>query len=318
MSVELLIQNGSNVFQPEIQDGLRWTTERKSPSILRFSVVNDKKANFTEGNPVRLRVGGQNVFYGFVFTKRRDKQDIIDVTAYDQTRYLKNKDTFVYSNKTASDVIRMIASEFRLNLGTIENTGFIIPSRVEDNQTMFDVIYNALDLTLTNRGEMYVLYDDFGRLSLKALERMKVPILIDEETGENFDYSSSIDNDTYNRIKLSRENEETGRRDVYIAQDGANMNAWGVLQLFDTLQEGENGKIKADALLSLYNNKTRKLQITRAMGDVRVRGGSMPVINLNLGDMSLRNHLLVEKAVHTFNESEHWMNLTMRGGEFVG
>jgi hypothetical protein len=302
-----------------VKEGVQWTTERRgSPSKLQFSVIKDGIINFQEGNAVRMTVDGKNVFYGFVFSKRRDKEQIIDVVAYDQTRYLKNKDTYVYSNKTASEVIKMIASDFQLQVGTIEQTDFIIPSRVEDNATLFDIIYNALDLELQNRKQMYVLYDDFGKLSLKALERMKLGLVIDEETGQNFEYTSSIDEQTYNKIKLSFENEKTGKREIYIAQDGSHINDWGVLQYFDTIQEGENGESKANALLSLYNAKTRKLQISKAIGDVRVRAGSMVIVKLALGDVSLQNFMLVEKASHQFNESEHWMDLTLRGGEFVG
>lgn len=77
--------------------------------------------------------------------------------------------------------------------------------------------------------------------------------MIDEETGENFDYTSSIDSDTYNKVKLTYDNEETGKREVYIAQDGSHINEWGILQYFDTLSKGENGQAKADALLQLYN-----------------------------------------------------------------
>ena len=112
---------------------------------------------------------------------------------------------------------------------------------------------------------MYVLYDDFGKLTLKALERMKVGVVIDEETGENFDYTSTIDSQTYNKIKLVYENEKTGKREVYISQDSKNINNWGILQYYDTLQEGENGQAKVDALLSLYNAKTRNLKITNAL-----------------------------------------------------
>ncbi len=83
-------------------------------------------------------------------------------------------------------------SDFHLNLGAVESTNFIIPSRIEDNTALFDIIYNALDLELTNKKAMYVLYDDFGKLTLKGLEKMKIGILIDEKTGENFDYRSAI------------------------------------------------------------------------------------------------------------------------------
>ena len=318
MNVELLIQNGSKVYAPVVEQGIVWDTERKgSPGKLTFTVIKDQNINFTEGNPVRLVVDGVKVFYGFIFSKKRDKQQNISVTAYDQLRYLKNKDTYVYTNKTASEFIKMVANDYNLNLGTIENTSYIIASRVEDNTTLIDMVQNALDLELTNKKTMYVLYDAFGKLTLKALERMKLGVVIDEETGENFDYTSTIDSQTYNKIKLVYENEKTGKREVYIAQDSNNINNWGILQYYDTLQEGENGQAKVDALLSLYNAKTRNLKITNAFGHLQVRAGSMLVVNLNLGDIAVQNFMLVERCKHTFNESEHKMDLTLRGGEFI-
>jgi hypothetical protein len=326
LDVELLISDstGKKAYLPIIEEGIEWSTERRStPGKLTFKVVKDDIISFSEGAAVRLKVDGKIVFFGFVFTKKRDKDQIITVTAYDQLRYLNNKDTYVYENKTASQFIKMIAADFALNVGTIEDTGFVIASRVEDNTSLFDMIENALDLTLTNSKEMFVLYDDFGKLTLKNISSMYVGesgayLMIDEETGENFEYTSSIDGDTYNKIKLTYDNDETGKREVYIAQDSSHMNAWGILQYFDTLSDGENGQSKADALLQLYNKKTRNLKITNALGDTRVRAGSMVVINLNLGDMSLKNFMLVEKVKHTFKLDSHFMDLTLRGGEFVG
>ncbi len=78
----------------------------------------------------------------------------------------------------------------KLNVGTIEDTGYIIASRVEDNKTLFDIIQNALDLTLQNRKKLYVLYDDFGKLTLKNVESMKLNLMIDDETAENYSYTS--------------------------------------------------------------------------------------------------------------------------------
>ena len=325
MNVELLIGNeiGTKVYQPAVQEGIEWSTERKSsPGKLVFKVLRDDVLDISEGSPVRMKVDGDNVFFGFVFKQQRSKDQIITVTAYDQLRYLKNKDTKVYEGKTAAQFVKMLADDYSLNVGSLEDTGYVIESRVEENTSLFEMIANALDLTLTNTGSMYVLYDDFGKLTLKSLASMYVGtpgayLMIDEETGQNFDYTSSIDEDTYNKIKLTYDNEDTGYRDVYIAQDSSNINKWGILQYFDTLQKGENGQAKADALLKLYNKKTRNLKITNAFGDNRVRAGSMVVINLDLGDMKLKNWMLVEKCKHTYKEGEHWMDLTLRGGEFI-
>lgn len=326
MNVELMISDtsGTKAFIPIVEEGVEWSTERRStPGKLTFSLLKDDVISFQEGAAVRLKVDGKPVFFGFVFTKKRGREGIISVTAYDQLRYLNNKDTYVYENKTATQFVKMLAADFSLNTGTLEDTKFVIASRVEDNTSLFDMIENALDLTLQNTKEMFVLYDDFGKLTLKNIASMKVGesgtyLMIDEETGENFDYSSSIDDNTYNKIKLTYDNDETGKREVYIAQDSSHMNAWGVLQHYDTLQEGENGQAKADALLKLYNSKTRNLKITNAIGDTRVRAGSMIVVNLGLGDMNMKNFMLVEKVTHTFKLDQHFMDLTLRGGEFVG
>lgn len=327
MNVELLIGNitGTKVYQPAVQEGIEWSTERRStPGKLTFKVMKDDALEFTEGSPVRMRVDGDNIFFGFVFKQQRTREkNIISVTAYDQLRYLKNKDTKVFENTTAAGIITAIANDYSLNVGSIAATNYPIESRVEENTELFEMIENALDLELTNLGNMYILYDDFGKLSLTLLSDMYVGnrssgyLCIDEETGQNFDYTSSIDDSTYNRVKLTYDNEDTGTREVYIAQDSSNINAWGILQYFDTLSKGENGQAKANALLNLYNKKTRKLKITNAIGDNRVRAGSMVIVNLDLGDVSLKNFMLVEKCKHTYKESEHWMDLTLRGGEFV-
>lgn len=325
MEIEILVSDttGEKAYIPVVEEGIEWTTERRSaPGKLTFSIVKDELIDFQEGAAVRMKVDGAPVFFGFVFMKKRDKDQIIEVTAYDQLRYLNNKDTYVYENKTASQLVQMIADDFSLNVGKLEDTGFVIASRVEDNTSLFDMIENALDLTLQNRREMFVLYDDFGKLTLKNIDSMRVGdqgtyLLIDAETGENFEYTSSIDSSTYDKVKLTYDNEDTGKREVYIAQDSAHINQWGVLQYFETLQKGENGQAKADALLKLYNSRTRNLKITGAIGDTRVRAGSMVVVSLSLGDMSVNNFMLVERVTHRFSLDEHLMDLTLRGGEFV-
>ena len=313
---ELLIQNGSNIYQPRVEDEIRWQTERKGqPGRLTFSILPD--VDVQEGNAVRFKFNGEPVFYGFIFSKNRDKGDLISIVAYDQLRYLKNKDTYIYTNKTANELIAMITQDFNLQTGTLENTGFKITSRIEDNKTLFDIIQTALDLTLQNKKQMYVLYDDFGKLTLQNVESMKLNILIDETAAENYRYTSTIDGETYNKIKLAFESGEKGKREIYIAQDSAHINDWGVLQYFESIDETVNGKAMADALLKLYNAKTRNLQISGAFGDVRVRAGCSVPVKLDLGDVALQNYMMVEKVQHTFRNDEHFMDLTLRGGEFI-
>ena len=318
MAVELFIQHNSTIQFPVVEEGARLTLERKgTPGKLEFTVVKGPGLNFAEGDPVKLTVNGTAMFYGFVFKKKRDKGGTIDVVAYDQLRYLKNKDTITEEGLKASDLLKRIATDFRLNLGTVEDTGYTLETIVEENQTLFDMIQSALDETLMNTKQLYVLYDDAGKLTLKNINTMKLNLLIDEETGENFSYESSIDEQTYNKIKLAYNDEKTGKRELFIAQDGAKMNQWGVLQYFEEVQTKTGASAKADALLKLYDQKTRKLTIQNAFSDVRVRAGSAVVVALNLGDIVTNNYMVVNKVTHTFRGDEHMMELDLIGGEFI-
>lgn len=318
MAVELMIQNGDTVYFPVVEEGITLTWERRgTPGKLDFTIVKDGIISFQEGNAVRLTVDGTNLFYGFVFKKTRDKGNTISVIAYDQLRYLKNKDTRVYAGKKASELVQMIAGDFKLQCGALEDTGFVIESGVEENQTLFDMVQNALNATLQSTKKLFVLYDDFGKITLKNVESMKLGLLIDEETGENFSYESSIDDQTYNKVKLAYDNDKTGKREIFIAQDGKHINDWGILQYFESIDNPTGAAEKANALLKLYNQKTRKLTIKNALGDVRVRAGTAVAISLNLGDMIANNFMVVNMVKHTFKENEHLMELSLIGGEFI-
>lgn len=305
---------------PPVVESVSIEWERQGqPGKLTADIVKTPGLSFQEGDPCRFSVDGTPIFYGFVFEKARkgSMDQVITITVYDQLYYLKNKDTYVYSNKTAAAVIRMIAEDFQLNVGALADTGYTIASRVENNKTLFDIIQTALDETLKATSQMYVLYDDVGKLTLKNIGDMKLGLLVDNETAGDFDYKTSIASQTYDKVKLSYENKDTGKREIFIAQDGSSINQWGVLQYYEKIDSTANAKAMADALLSLYNTKTRTLKLKDVLGDVRVRAGTMLVVILGLGDMNLSSYLMVEQVKHTFSNEQHVMDLNMRGGTFV-
>ena len=320
LKYELIIYHGGNAYFPIVIDDITLTAElRGSPETLEFTVLKDNLLNFVEGDSVSFKVDGKKIFYGFVFTKKRDKDQRISVVAYSQIRYLKNKDTIVYTNKTASDLVRMIANDYQLNLGTIEDTGYAIPKKIEDGTTLIDIIQNAIDETVLMTGTIYVLYDDYGRLCLRSLQSLGTDVLIDSGTAENFDYSSSIDEETFNKIKLSYKNDETGKRDIYIVQDTDKINEWGVLQYYETIDKSVKNPIaRANGLLKRYNYKTRRLEIKGAFGHLSVRGGSIISVALNLGDIIIQNRMVVQTVKHRFTEGNHSMDLVVKGGVIQG
>ena len=317
--VEIQIKNNGLTYVPVISGNVVWTTERTGTAgKLTFTVVKDNIIDFQEGNPVTLKVDGKEVFYGYVFEKKRTKEPTISVTAYDQLRYLKNKDYFIMESHTASDLIRHIAEDFRLNCGEIEDTGYVRTTKNCEG-TLFDIFQEALDDTLMNRKEIYVLYDDYGKLTLKNIKSMKIDDMqvITDSRLENIDYSTSIDGETYNRVRLVYEDKDSGTAKIYQSQSTDSMNKWGVLQYFEKANQTTGLKAKADALLGLYNKKTRKLVLEGVFGDLRARAGCMVPVLLNLGDIVTQQFFICEKVTHTFSENRDSMDLSLRGGDFI-
>lgn len=319
MEVHLYIQNGQTVYEPVVEGSIDWETQRKGqPGKCSFTVIPDGRLKIEEGNAVRLDVAGVPVFFGFIFERSWSSEGEMKITAYDQLRYLKNKDSYNYENKTAGEVVQMIAADFNLQVGELEDTGYPIPPRNEPDTTLFDIILNALDFTLMGTGKMFVLYDDVGKLTLKNVENMKLNLMIDSETAQDYDLAVSIDKDTYNQIKLYRDNDETKERDVFMTKNTENINKWGVLQMSESLDKGVDGQTVAETYLTLYNRPSKSLSIKGAFGDIRVRAGCLIPVFLDIRDMQLKNYLLIEAVTHKIDEGIHTMDLTLRGAGISG
>ena len=57
----------------------------------------------------------------------------------------------------------------------------------------FDIILDALDLTMIYTGNMFVFYDDVGKLALKNITNMKLGITVNDQTAQDYDFKISID-----------------------------------------------------------------------------------------------------------------------------
>ena len=313
---ELTIYNNNIMYYPSIIGDVTWDTERSgSPGTLKFEVYQDGKLDFEEGNEVRFIENKDKIFFGFVFTKKRSSDNTISVTAYDQLRYFKNKDTYSYSKKSTSELLKMFAKDFYLTIGDVDNTVYKM-SRVEDNTTLFDMMINSMNETLKAKKKLYVLYDDFGKLNLRNIENMIIPIMIDATSGESLEYTTSIDSKTYTKVKLVHEDSETKKRTVYVDQDIDAANQFGVLLYYETIQDETLVKQKAKAILEMYSNTSKELKVNNCFGDNRIRAGCSLYVDLTVDNVKFVGIMLVEKVTHTYSKDSHFMDLKLRGADF--
>lgn len=291
------------------------TTQRKtSAGKLTFEwLKTGETVSFHEGDIVRLEDDGQLVFYGWVFTKEKDRWNKFTVTCYDRLRYLKANSSYAFYGRTAGDIIREIAEDLQLDVGSIADTGYQIPSLIKSNQSCMDIIQTALDLTLLNTGKVYVLYDDGTGLSLRASDDWISPYVIGEKSYmTEYLYKTDIDESTYNYVKLAMPNQKTGRTELVVAQDSYNIGRWGMLQSYQQVNGDYNtAQLQEMANQMLKNSNRRKRTFSGSCrGITGLRAGQMLRIYIEgLGDIDVLNqYVLLESVTHHYTNDDHTMD----------
>ncbi len=319
ITIQLDNKDGNMWNLSEIVSGLSWSTTRTGrPASIEFSLLKNgfyQSDSFVirNGDIVRVHKNGKGIFYGYVFSIGHNPDGEISVKAYDQVRYLLSKAYYIFKGQTATEIITQLAADFKLNTGKLDDSEFKIESMVEDGQTLLDIIEKAITLTLVSTQRYYVFFDDYGGLSLRLVDNTLTDFYIgDGSLMTGYDYSADIDSDTYNRIILYKENKETKRRKAHMVEDSANIAKWGVLQLYQSVDEKKNeAQIKdmLDQLAQLKNRESKSLKVD-AIGDIRVRAGVyVPVVIDALG---LNLPMLVDEAKHSFEGDDHTMSLTLK------
>ncbi|MNW42420.1 phage late control protein GPD [compost metagenome] len=314
LTIELDNKDGNVWNISELVSSATWKTSRiGKPASFDFSFIADDKMSIYNGDVVRVKWDDHPLFYGYVFTISNGNEEEISVKCYDQMRYLMYNDSYVLQNMTAAAIVKRIANDFNLKWGHIVDTKYVIASMAEDNQKLMDIICKALDQTVIHTGNIYNFYDDFGKLTIRDARDMKLDLVIgDSSLMYGYSFEKSIDSETYNRIKLVRDNKQTGRREVYISKDSPNIAKWGLLQYYQVVDENQNvAQIQKlmDQLAQLKNRETKKLKL-EALGNPVARAGCY--LTVKISDLGIDQYFLVEECSHSFSGEDYTMSMDLK------
>lgn len=144
----IVMHDRKDMYLIDPQDGV--TLDRSpdlAPAKLSFRVFKDKVLNIEEGDLVNFKVNGKLIFVGYIFEKKRSKDNFIEVTAYDQCKYLKSEGYYVFDGKkTASELIKALAEDLAIKVGDITPTTYKI-GYIYDGKTYQDIILDMLKQT---------------------------------------------------------------------------------------------------------------------------------------------------------------------------
>lgn len=322
MNIEIVVQNNKDGQIYDISSlvtDISYDTSLDSqPSRLTFTYIVDALATFPAGSIVSFKIEGIGVFFGYIFKQTLTEKEKVQVIAYDQTRYLKNKDTYVFNNKNIVQIFTKLCDDFNLSYKIVDNTDYILAPRIYDNKTLYDIINWGIDETLIKTGNWYTIRDNFGTLEFVNLNSLKTDIYFgDKQSLLAYNFENSIDMNTYNQVKLIKENKETIKRELYLVKDSNNIKKWGLLQYFEKMDENANEaqiKERAEKLLKLKNRTTKTLKI-ECIGDINIKAGNgiiLDIADLQEYEVERNQYFMVINCTHNFKNNQHIMNLELQ------
>ena len=219
-------------------------------------------------------------------------------------------------------IIMRIAGDFGLKVGTLDPTGYVFPSLLKENEECIDIIFDALSQTIIQTGKIFIFYDKAGELTLTEVNKMFLTSRIgDGSLTTDYTYKRDIDSDTYNRVKLVRKNEKSGRTDVYVHEDTETIKKWGLLQYYDevdkSLNEAQIDQM-CEAYLQYYNRVLQTLKL-ETIGLVELRAGMIVPVQLgDIEDLASTRLLLCEKVTHKWSGEDHIMQFEVKSFDQLG
>jgi len=290
--------------------------------------------NIKNGSVIQFKRDNKGIFFGYVFNMGMDANGIIQVTAYDQMRYLKNEDTVYISNMKVSDVFNMLCTNHNLkNFKVVTPCDFVCPNKKYEGQTLFSILQHQMhQANIASKGtKYYYIRDNFGTLEFTELHQTKTDIMIGYKSLlSSFQFEISIDKNTYNSIKVVKSynsEDEKGKKSdnkiisPYTAKDSNTQRKWGFLQKVISVDDKMNSAQLiqyADDYMKSFNRETKTLKLS-ALGVDEINAGSgfsvyIPELNTyKLDDKGQANDKYLDMwavgANHTYSRDMHTMEL---------
>ena len=262
------------------------------------------------GSIISFIVDGKGFFFGYIFKVGTDADNNYKITAYDQLRYFKNNDIMTTKNQTASDIFAMVCRNYNIKYNIKVPTYFVPEAYVHDKKTLYAIIKRGMDLASIYDKKKYFVKDNFGTLTWSELEAEKTNIILgDNSLVNSYTYEKSIDNNVYNQVKIYRDNETTGKRDIWIVKDSNNMKRWGLLQYLEKADDDANSaqvRQSAENYLKRYNKETETLKL-QADGILELTAGKG--IKFEMNKLNISRWMWIKNSTHTFTKYSHTMEL---------
>jgi hypothetical protein len=164
-------------------------------------------------------------------------------------------------------------------------------------ETWLDILYEAIGATLENNGELFILRDEAGYLTLRNAEDLKLKLVLgDESLCYDYGHETSIDQNFYNAILIHAIDGKSS--DLVYKVDDKSVKKYGYMQYYEKLNANSaQASVKADKIAKLYGSPYETMTLD-CLGDMSVRAGTS--VWVSIAKTKVDKRLIVKSVTHNF------------------
>lgn len=266
-----------------------------------------KLIDFKHGKELRLFHNKKELFRGVLFSFDLSDDGNMSLTAFDDNVYLtKSRDTRKFINQKASDIVRRLCNDFEIPIGTISDTGYVIPKLIFRDKSLYDMIMTAITVTEKQTGRRFFIGNELGELTLRERKEQVSQWVI--ESGSNLtsaSYSQSIE-EMKTKIKVTKNGKVLAE-----INDRELMEQYGIMQHIEEAKEGTSTSAAKELAKSLLDQlgTIDDEAIINAIGIDEVIAGTSVYVREEITGIVGGYYVIADS--HRFENGKHTMRLTL-------
>lgn len=261
-------------------------------------------SRYRMGKEIQFFVDGNKLFQGVIFSVDGESDGTVTLKAYDRAIYLlKNADSRKFVNQTATQIIQTLCQDFQIPIGTLVNTGYIIPKMILRNHTLWDMILMALTKTSDQTGKKYWAHFVENALQLETRNAATYPKMVEENV--NLMKASARLNieDMRNQVKVIREGSPT-----VVIPNVKQIQDFGLMQKMEEASEKENLNQLGAAKLKEAGMIADEYTLS-VLGDIAIFSGK--VVYVHQESLQIQGAYFITHDTHTFSANGYTLDLTI-------
>ena len=322
--LRLIILKGSSGYDVSgCVEKIIWSGRKgAAPRCLKTTLLDDGgdrhkriSVDCADGDRCVLYEGRDELFRGIIEAHSQGDSRKLSFTAYDSMYYLaNNRDSFCYSNQTATQIFRDCMARAGMVCGEVAETGYVIPELPKAKTTFYDVILDALSLTYKATKQKFYVSSEKGKCHLRRRVEHRMQWVL--EVGANitgYEYTKSISG-IKTRVRLLSKEDAV----VHEEADAALEEKIGMFMDVQSVDDDYNEAQIRELVQSVLEEKGKPARVLRVSGigiTDAVSGGCIYAIIPHLG---IKRTFYIDEDIHTFSGNSHTMSLKLNFARDIG